>query len=260
MFEVLKDLAEGAPLEKIFAGLIRVAKERGLNATIATGADGRARLEIEDGETEDAKALARACSHVAMIALERQRKQTEVAVLYHDFNNLLMGMLSCTSMALKRLPTDSPVRVFLEEAKSAGERASRLARGVVGPQSRLRADSSGATVLVVEDDELVRLTIVRHLRAGGYRTKEASSGAAALELMRQEGAPDLLLTDMTMPDMNGLELIAQARATYGDLKALFMSGYIGTERVASLAADGVAFLEKPFAEAALTQKIREVLG
>jgi PAS domain S-box-containing protein len=127
------------------------------------------------------------------------------------------------------------------------------------PPLSSRPQRGGESVLVVEDDRLVRLAIIHFLRGAGYRVTEAASGAEALELMKRDGPPDLLLTDLIMPDMNGLELLNQAREVYRDLTALFMSGYMEPEKIARLHAEGVAFIEKPFAEEVLSKKLREVL-
>ncbi len=117
------------------------------------------------------------------------------------------------------------------------------------------------TVLLVEDDEqlrrLARLMLARH----GYRVLETSSPGAALNLIReQHGAIDLLLTDMIMPHMSGLDLAAQIRAHYPRIKVLFMSGYTetGVARQGMLTA-GMPLLRKPFTAAELDNKIREVL-
>jgi CheY-like chemotaxis protein len=98
----------------------------------------------------------------------------------------------------------------------------------------------------------------RLLRRHGYRVREAESAARALELL--DVGVDLLLTDVVMPDTDGFSLGAEARRRQPGLRMLFTSGYTD-DRVAPHgdAAGDVAFLPKPFTQALLLRKVREVL-
>ncbi len=118
------------------------------------------------------------------------------------------------------------------------------------------------TILLVEDDELVRNLTRRALQAEGYTVLEADSGEAALALVKQhQGQVDLLLTDVIMPQMSGRELARRLKAFYPPLKVLFISGYPGDTilRHGSLDTD-IEFLPKPFSLSKLTLRVREVLG
>ncbi|CCE11454.1 Nodulation protein V [Bradyrhizobium sp. STM 3843] len=118
------------------------------------------------------------------------------------------------------------------------------------------------TILVVEDDALVRGYVIAQLGGLGYRTLVASDGAAALALVDQGVEFDLLFTDMIMPGgMNGRELADAITKRRGDVKALYTSGYADSSIVHDGYLDpGVVLLRKPYRKSELAQKIREVLG
>jgi two-component system, cell cycle sensor histidine kinase and response regulator CckA len=115
------------------------------------------------------------------------------------------------------------------------------------------------TILLAEDDDMVRRLAVRILEEAGYHVLAAHSGAHALEVARQHGGPiDMVLTDAIMPEMNGRELIDALRAQWPTLPVLVMSGYTdGT--LDGFSAEGVPYLQKPFAPADLAAKVRDVL-
>jgi YesN/AraC family two-component response regulator len=96
----------------------------------------------------------------------------------------------------------------------------------------------------------------------GYRILDASSAADALALAREmEGPIDMLLTDIVMPQMNGLELAKEMKAARPGIKVLFMSGYTDNAVVQQgLLTAEMPFIQKPFTSAALQSKVREVLA
>ena len=117
------------------------------------------------------------------------------------------------------------------------------------------------TILVVEDEELVRSITRRTLARAGYRVLEAVNGHEALLVARALGAElDLVLTDIVMPVMGGRELAAVLNRERPLLAILFMSGYTH-EREAHLSSGGGVshFLHKPFALDELTSRVRLVL-
>ena len=119
-----------------------------------------------------------------------------------------------------------------------------------------------ATILVVEDDLDVRTLAVALLSDAGYEVLEASSGPAALELLKEGQHVDLLLSDVVLPGgMSGPEINAQLRRDRPELRVLFMSGY-AEQAVADARrlGDGEAFLQKPFGKQDLLDKVREVLS
>lgn len=117
------------------------------------------------------------------------------------------------------------------------------------------------TILVVEDEDLVRSITKRTLERAGYRVLEAVNGQEALRTTREVGDDlDLVLTDIVMPVMGGRELAAVLHRERPSLSILFMSGY-SREREAHLTAGGGVshFLHKPFALSELISRVRLVL-
>jgi two-component system cell cycle sensor histidine kinase/response regulator CckA len=114
------------------------------------------------------------------------------------------------------------------------------------------------TVLVVEDERLVRDLIARDLGKRGYAVLTAESGKDALEAVSGRAEPiDLLLTDVVMPDLGGPELAARLTAEQPALKVVYMTGYAERAVVGELAP--WPLLQKPFNVGALADTIREVL-
>lgn len=117
------------------------------------------------------------------------------------------------------------------------------------------------TILLVEDDLSLRALAVHMLESCGYNVLEASSGAAALQISRQQEVHiHLLLTDVVMPGMSGRVLAEQMVAQSPHLVVLYMSGYTGqTIGAHGVLAEGSNFLPKPFTRDGLARKIRDVL-
>ncbi len=118
------------------------------------------------------------------------------------------------------------------------------------------------TILVVEDENILRALICSSLQGYGYQVLEARDGAEALELARQhEGLIHLMLTDVVMPQMRGTELAKKMAALRPNTKVLYMSGYVeDAARMQEMLAAGGAFLQKPFGTTTLLNKVRLVLG
>jgi CheY-like chemotaxis protein len=129
------------------------------------------------------------------------------------------------------------------------------------PEAASRPVAGGTeTVLLVEDQDEVRRFVESVLRQNGYRVLAASSGLEALEKCSRERV-DLLLTDVVMPKMSGSELASRIRDSYPSIKILFMSGYSNEMLAGHVdAMAGAAFIQKPFGNDALAEKVREVLG
>jgi CheY-like chemotaxis protein len=113
------------------------------------------------------------------------------------------------------------------------------------------------TLLLVEDEPQVRRFAARVLRARGYQVLEASDGVAGLEVALQRPAPiDLLISDLVMPRMGGLELSRKLCVHWPGLAVLLVSGYSET---ALPAAEGAALLTKPFRADELARRVRQAL-
>lgn len=119
------------------------------------------------------------------------------------------------------------------------------------------------TILLVEDEDMLRGLIRELLEIKGYSVIEASEGVEALEMMRSSDRPiDLVLTDVVMPNMSGSELAERLKEDYPGLKVIFMSGFTGANNAAihkNLGMPGVAFLQKPFRLNALIGVVEDLL-
>ena len=120
--------------------------------------------------------------------------------------------------------------------------------------------SPGGTVLVVEDDALVRTMAKRSLLEAGFQVLEAGDGREALTLAGQHDGIDVVLTDLAMPEIGGRELARHLAQTRPGLPIIFMSGYTDDDLARrGLLEAGHPFLEKPFSPSDLAKKISEVL-
>ncbi len=115
------------------------------------------------------------------------------------------------------------------------------------------------TILLVEDEAMVRAVAERALARQGYTVLTAENGEAALELLEKSGKPDLLISDVVMPTMDGPTMVRHARKKYPDLKIIFMSGYAEEQLRKSIDIDKVAFLPKPFSVQQLAELARSVM-
>lgn len=138
--------------------------------------------------------------------------------------------------------------------------------GNVKPEGRLRdntpASGGHETILVVEDEPTLLQLAAKALEAEGYTVLVANRPGEAIRLATEHaGAIDLLLTDVVMPEMNGRDLVNLLLPGNARFNYLFMSGFSEHASLGDdLLADEAHFIEKPFAVAALTGKVRAVLG
>jgi len=144
--------------------------------------------------------------------------------------------------------------IFLPQAHPPGEReddGGKAAGNMRGTE----------TILLVEDEPLVRDVARGTLESLGYRVLEAGEGEEALQACRDfAGTIHLLLTDVIMPGMNGRELAEKVRAARPSVRVLFMSGYTAEVASREHGFEGLgAFLTKPFDQDTLGRKVREVL-
>ncbi len=119
----------------------------------------------------------------------------------------------------------------------------------------------GATILLVEDDEIMRSLTSQLLREHGYTVVEATNGKSALAWVESNpGQFDLLLTDVVMPGFSGPELVERLIASQPALKVVYMSGYTGELMDASQGLKHGTLLEKPFTRTSLLNILHETLG
>lgn len=133
-----------------------------------------------------------------------------------------------------------------------------------GPErGRLDAPQVGdtePTILVVEDEFLVRLGVTEYLRDRGYRVVEARTGEEAQAILRSGELVELLFTDIHLgPGINGFALAAWTRETFGDIRIILTSAVCRKTQIASDLCDG-PLLTKPYAYERLAERIRILLG
>jgi CheY-like chemotaxis protein len=121
--------------------------------------------------------------------------------------------------------------------------------------------ATGETVLVVEDEPVVRGVILEMLGDQGYRTIEAADGPSGLRLLRTNEPIDLLITDVGLPGMNGRQLADLARESRPDLRILFITGYAESVAIADgFLQPGMEMITKPFDLDNLSRRIRAMLS
>jgi CheY-like chemotaxis protein len=114
-----------------------------------------------------------------------------------------------------------------------------------------------ARILVVEDDADISALVVRRLQKVGHRVQWVADAAEALTLIEEKGPPEVAVLDVTLPGIDGLELLVQLRGRPGlsDLPAVFLSGRIEPEHVEAGRALGAKYLTKPFIASALIDAV-----
>jgi two-component system cell cycle sensor histidine kinase/response regulator CckA len=145
-------------------------------------------------------------------------------------------------------------RIYLPRVEGTAVTPERSAPGE-------RVTSGSETVLVAEDEDMVRAVVARVLTQQGYTVLEARDGEEALCICREHVGPiHLILTDVIMPRVSGAQLAQESGVLRPEAKVLLMSGYTDGElERRGVVAERVAFLQKPFTPTALAQKVREVL-
>jgi PAS domain S-box-containing protein len=125
----------------------------------------------------------------------------------------------------------------------------------------LPAKRDGVTILLAEDDPIMRKLTRKMLEEHGYKVLEATNGEAALDVISRHPSPiDLTLTDVAMKGMNGPDLVLRLMDSHPEMKVIYMSGYTGELIAHQGLQSGIPLLEKPFTRAALLKTIDETLG
>ena len=124
-----------------------------------------------------------------------------------------------------------------------------------------RAETWGSgTILLVEDEDMVRAVAERALTRQGYTVLTANDGEQGLEVLAAHDGIDLLISDVVMPNMDGPAMVARARVSHPHLPVLFMSGYAEEQLRKSIDIANVAFLPKPFSVNQLAQAARDTMA
>jgi signal transduction histidine kinase len=159
------------------------------------------------------------------------------------------------------------IKIYSEEGHGTSvkmylPRSSGSTETAVAAQVAAAVPSGDETVLIIEDDAMVRNTVVRQIKSLGYATLEAANATEALQIIDHHATIDLLFTDIIMPgSMNGRQLVDEAVRRRPSLKALFTSGYTEDAIMHHGRLDaGVLLLAKPYRKAELARMIRVALG
>jgi two-component system, cell cycle sensor histidine kinase and response regulator CckA len=154
-------------------------------------------------------------------------------------------------------------RIFLPRHYPEKDVAPEAAVAKESVEAKPRVDLTGqGTILLVEDEEGLRSLNARGLRSRGYTVIEASNGIEAMEALEEKnGAVDLVVSDVVMPEMDGPTLLRAMRARNPSLKIIFVSGYAEDAFAKSLEEnEKFDFLAKPFALSALVAKVKETMA
>ncbi len=158
--------------------------------------------------------------------------------------------------------------VFVDSIPSQGTtfmiflpRVEAEVASVIDPSQLLTAAEGKETILVVEDEDIVRHVVRNILSKKGYRVLQASNGQEAIDLARRhEGPIDMIVTDVVMPGLNGRQVVEVVKAEHPRLAVLFMSGY--TEDIINhrgILEPGISFIEKSSVNNSLAHKVRDLL-
>ena len=159
------------------------------------------------------------------------------------------------------LPRHVPEAKTQLEVGTQGASAAAEAAPAIKAADVSRDLSGSATVLLVEDEDAVRMGGVRALTSRGYTVHEASSGVEALEIYNELGGQiDIVVSDVVMPEMDGPTLLGELRKLRPDIKFVFVSGYAEDAFAKNLPAEAkFGFLPKPFSLKQLATVVKEVL-
>ncbi|MGD1886236.1 MAG: response regulator, partial [Cohaesibacteraceae bacterium] len=149
--------------------------------------------------------------------------------------------------------------IFLPRYQGAEAAVTEAAQIQNQPQEDL---TGAASVLLVEDDESVRMVNATLLRSGGYTVFEADSGVEALDVLEEEADTiQLIVSDVVMPEMDGPTLLQEVRTRYPDMKFIFVSGYAEDAFAKNLPEDQpFTFLAKPFTMKDFAETVKRVLA
>jgi CheY-like chemotaxis protein len=184
----------------------------------------------------------------------------------HDLNDLLTAITGHAELLIASLDPSGASIQDAQEIRRAVLSAARLTRPLrhLGGGRRASGDvldnhagTVATTVLVVEDDSRVRELIAVVLTRAGYEIVAVGGAHAALDVLRRQPEIALMLVDVVMPEMDGYDLMTEARKIARDVHVVFMSGF-ACDPVRHPLGDG--FLAKPFSVESLTAIVHATLG
>ncbi|UEM07660.1 PAS domain S-box protein (plasmid) [Skermanella rosea] len=246
----LLNLAVNARDAMAAGGLVRISAE---NAVVGRGCTVEHTVDVTPGEYV---VLRVSDTGVGMNAETRARAVEPFFTTKGPGHGSGLGLSMVYGMAAQ---SGGGVRIDSEPGKGTTvsvylPRASAEA-GRTDPLPAAPTRRGGGTVLLADDDELVRMAVAAILEESGHRVLVAEGGAEALDLFNSDTAVDVLVTDYAMPGMDGATLARAVRALRPDLPILLITGH--AERPCDVA--GLAFLQKPFRPEALTSELAALL-
>ncbi len=217
------------------------------------------------------------------IADSKGDEAEELGSIVHDLRNVFSAIRGYATVVIEELRPGDPARDDVDQILKAVDRGvtvshrlSVLRGRAPAPAERPPApveidDTSGswkvhrpkraASILIIEDDELLRPVIARMLRRNGYAVAEAASGTDAEEqALAHALAVDLLLVDVGLPGLSGPEVVGRLQQRWPAVKVLFMSGFGRAVLAEHGLVPGPLLLEKPFSPAALLERIEAMLA
>jgi len=260
--------ADPGQIEQVIMNLVvnaRDAMPRGGRITLRT-----ANVNVDKAEASRPEDMT-AGSYV-MMAIDDTGSGMDDKVKFHLFEPFFTTKEEGTGLGLATVygivrQSGGHIRVHSEPGRGATfevylPRVEGLLPAPAETSGRSGTASEGReTVLVVEDEEMVRELVCEVLRGNGYTVLEAQDGEEALRISGRHGGPiHLLVTDMVMPRMRGNDLAERLAPMRPEMKMLYMSGYTdGPVFSKGENGKGRAFMQKPFGPGVLTSKVREVL-
>jgi CheY-like chemotaxis protein len=211
----------------------------------------------------------------------------EVAAIVHDLRNVFSAIRGYATVIRDELRPDDAARADVDLILQAVDRGVMVSHRLSAFRSRVAQDGApldqspapddaaldqsgswmlhrpkrSATILVVEDDGLLRSMIVRLLRRNGYTTLEAGNGTEAEERVLAYGlAVDLMLVDVGLPGVSGPEIVERLKPRWPAVKVLFMSGFGRAALAERGLRPGPHLLEKPFSPPALLERVEAMLA
>ena len=211
----------------------------------------------------------------------------EVGAIVHDLRNVFSAIRGFATVVGEDLRAGDPTRDDVDQILKAVDRGVTVSHRLLALRARfspsptpaggvsapvesdleqsapwaLHRPKRWASILVVEDDDLLRTMIVRVLRRDGYATLEAGNSTEAEARALAHGlAVDLLLVDVGLPVVGGPELVERLKQRWPAVKVLFMSGFGRTALAERGVRPGPGLLEKPFSPPALLERLESLLA
>ncbi len=250
-------LADPTQFEQVIVNLA-------VNARDAMPHGGSLTIETANVETTEGDSVELRISDTGMGMTDTEREQ-----LFDPFFTTKEGGTGLGLATVYGIVEQSGGLIEVDSAPGTGSsfriclpRAAEQAGPTAPARDRGAPERGSETILLVEDETVVRQLVAEILQSSGYAVLEAGDGPSALELLRRHNEPiDLLLTDVVMPGMSGPEVAGAVATMRPGTHVLYMSGYtdsaIGHHGVLE---PGTAFLQKPFSAEDLTRKVRTLLG